>query len=160
MIPDAKLKSPMFDGSCSTVGLTYNPYRQRLVYDKNGTDVVFNLKRKKSWNSKLEITRVKLTIPLDLFYAPPSAHDARMLSNVRLLPVIEVDGHNVIVKLIPKAENRRTRLNDNDNLSFIIIGAQLNPKATKLDIKVTESYYGDEDIDSHFNAVVIVPKEI
>jgi hypothetical protein len=153
------LKSPMFDKSCSTAGLTYNPYYRKLVYDKNGTDVVFNLQRKKAWDSKLDITGVKLTIPLDMFDAPPSVHDARMLSNVRLLPVIEVDGRNVIVKLIPKAQNRRTKLDDNDNLSFIIIGAQLKPKAGRHDIKVTESYYEYEDIDSHFFAqVVIMPK--
>ena len=148
----------MFDGSCSTAGFTYNPYRQKLVYDKNGTDVVFNLKRKKTWDSKLDITGVKLTVPLDLFVTPPSVHDTRMLRNIRFLPVIEVDGHNVIVKLIPKTGNRRTELNDNDNLSFIIIGAQLKPKATRLNIKVTESYYECEDIDSNFVAMVVVPR--
>jgi len=154
----AKLKNPMFDGSCSTVGITFGPYRQRLVYDKNGTDIVFNLKRKKSWDSTLEITCVKLTIPLDLFEAPPSVHNARMLINVRLLPVIEVDERNVIVKLIPKTENRRTQLNDNDNLSFIIVGAQLNTKATNISINVTESYYEHEDIGSVIRTTVIVPR--
>jgi hypothetical protein len=147
-------KQSMFEPWCLTAGSYDYDNRNYLEYHEEGTDVVFSLIRK----DKLEepedlpdgalgdyIIRVKLTIPLELFTKAPGVHDARMVRNIRLLPVIQNKDKNVIIELIPKVQDGFTLLEHNENLSFMIVGAHLKLGAKEVAIQVTESYkkYGD-----------------
>lgn len=152
----------VFTSSCLTLGFWGSEDKNYLKYTKTGRsrDILFVLKRKKELpsgiNLKDYIKRVTLAIPSEIFTKPPGKHDARMLENIRLMPVIREETRNgkkyVVIELIPKpyhdpdaVSTLCTLLEHNDNLTFVLTGPDLKHDESSNSIEITESYkkYGE-----------------